>query len=83
MIEIKAKLDNANKTIQDLKVQDAIIDDQKVKQVEAELQTIIVANKVLSNNNLKLLLLIKGFRKLFMEQVKDRMVTLSHLHLLK
>lgn len=81
--EIKVELDNANQTIQDLKAQATILDGQKFKQVEDELQTIIATNKVLCDDNLKLLLLIKGFKKSLVEQVGDRMVTLSHLHLLK
>jgi len=40
-------------------------------------------NKVLSDDNSKLLLLIKNFRKSLVESVRDKMITLSHLHLLK
>jgi len=83
LMETKAELENANQTIQDLKAEVAFIEGQKVKQVEVELQTIIAANKVLSDDKSKLLLLIKGFQKSLVEQVEDKIVTLSHLHLLK
>ena len=83
MTKTKAKLDNANQTIQDFKAYAIVIEGQKVKQVEAKLQIIIAAKKVLSDDNSKLLLLIKGFQKSLVEKVKERMVTLSHLHLLK
>lgn len=83
LTKTKAKLDNANQTIQDFKAYAIVIEGQKVKQVEAKLQIIIAAKKVLSDDNSKLLLLIKGFQKSLVEKVKERMVTLSHLHLLK
>ena len=79
----KVELDGANQTIQDLKSQVVVIDAQKVKQVEVELQTIITTNKVLSNSNSKLLLLVEDFKISLVEQVKDRMLILSHLHLLQ
>lgn len=71
------------KTIQDLKAQVVVIDAHKVKHVEAKLQTIIAMNKVLLDDNSNLLLLIKNFKTYLVEQVGDRMITLSHLHLLK
>lgn len=81
--KIKAKIDNANQVIQDLKAQAAIMDGKKIKQVEVDLKIVVIANKVLSDDNSKLLLLIKGFKKSLVDQIGDRMVTLSHLHLLK
>jgi len=59
------------------------MDSQKSKQVKAELQRIVAANKVLTDDNTKLLLLIKGFRKSLVGQIGDKMINLSHLHLLK
>ena len=44
------ELDGANQTIQDLKAQAIVIDAQKVKEVEAKLQTIIIANTILSDD---------------------------------
>ena len=79
----KAKLNGDNQIIQYLKAQDAIIDAQKFKQVEVELQIVIATNKVLSYDNSKLLLLIKDFIKSLVDQIRDRMVKLSHLDLLK
>lgn len=61
--ERKFKLDGVNKLIKDLKSQATIIYGQKAKQVEAKLQKIIVANKVLIDDNTKLLLIIKSFKK--------------------
>jgi len=83
IITTKIELDVVNQIKQGLKTQVAFIDAKKVKKIEAELQTTIVANKVLSNENSKLLSLIKKFRRSLVEQVGDRMITLSHLHLLK
>jgi len=47
------------------------------------LQKVVVANKVLSDDNTKLLLIVKGFRKSLVEHIGEKLVSLSQLHLLK
>lgn len=69
--------------MQDLKAQVAIIDAQNVKKIEAKLQNTIATNKVLFDDNSKLLSLINFFRISLVEQVGNRIIALSHLHLLK
>jgi len=49
-----------------------------VKKIEDELQTTITTNKVFSDDNSKLLSLIKNFKRSLVEQVQNRMIALSH-----
>lgn len=77
LVESKAELDNANKQIEYLKSQATIIYGQKAKQVEEELKKIVATNKMLNDDNTKLLLIVKGFKKTLVEQIGEKLVILS------
>lgn len=70
------------KKIEDLKAQSSIIDREKAQQIE-ELKKTITTNKILNDDNVKLLQIIKGYQKVFVEQIRERMVILSKLYHLK
>ena len=76
-------MDKVNKKIEDLQAQPAIIDGPKDKQVEEKLKRIVEPNKVLNDDNTKLLLIVKSFKKSLVEQIGEKLVSLSQLHLLK
>lgn len=81
--ESKAKLEVLKKQIEDLKDQSNIIDRKKAQQIEEELKKTIAANKVLNDDKVKLVQIIKDHRKNLMEKIGERMVSLSKLYYLK
>lgn len=80
--ESKAELDKLKKQIKELKAQSNIVDRKKAKKMEEELKT-TTTNKVLNDNKIKLLQIIKDFKKNLVEQVGEKMVILSKLNNLR
>jgi len=64
--ESKAELDKLKKQIKELKAQSNIVDRKKAKKMEEELKT-TTTNKVLNDNKIKLLQIIKDFKKNLVE----------------
>lgn len=81
--EEKAEMDKLKKQIEELKTQSNIVDTQKGQKMEEELKKTTTTNKVLNDDKIKLLQIIKYFKKNLAEQVGKKMVSLYKLYNLR
>jgi len=65
------------KHVEELKAQSDVIEKQKAQKIEEELKKTVATNKVLHDDKIKLLEIIKNFKKVLVEQVEERLVNMS------
>ena len=68
--EAKIKPEKLKKQIEELKAQSSIIDRENTQKIEEELKKSIAANKVLNDDKMKVLYIIRNFEKNLVEQIE-------------